>query len=359
MLIPKENIIPDPNNPRKTFDPELLSGLRDSMGGGGPDQPLIVRPTADGKYMIVTGERRWRACVAEEIECVVRELSDRESLETQIREDLQHEDIGDIELGAALHEHMSKYGTTQEAVGRIIGRTATDVSKYISIFLNLSAPCKELYREGRFKFGTAWQLSTLPNSLKQLEIANEVIENNLDVKQATRIVQEAKAHPMKPISEATYEAIKGKDSAKADKAISSIPEPERREETRRALDAYDVPPKLASEVAEKVVSQPERSPQEIIEEIQEAGGASKRALATWKQKDDLSKCIQVTKQMESMSGRLAEFKDLPFKDLPSEKAEGFRTELQNLITTASEALERLRSSGKTTDTEPEAGVAAE
>ena len=348
MKIRKEDIIPDPNQPRLTFDEEKLAGLRVSMNGREPDQPLIVRPIGEGKYMIVTGERRWRACEAEEIECVVRVLNDREALETQFREDQQHEDIGKIELGKALHEYMAEYGATQGAVAKLIGKTDTDVSKYISVSLHLSVPCKELYSEGRLNDYAAWQISTIPGSEMQLEIAIAIIENSLDVNQVRWLVQEAKAHPLKPISEVTQKAIEGKDSARADKAISNIPEPERKEETRRALDAYNVDSRLAPEVAKRVISQPEHSPQEIIEEIQEAESANKRLAGARKGAESSGFSTMVTRQMEIMTNRLKEF-----DSLPTENPEKFLAELQNLVNVAGEALKRLKLPDET-NTEPEA-----
>lgn len=352
MLIPRENIIPDPNNPRKTFDPEMLSELGDSMRGEGPDQPLIVRLIAGEKYMIVTGERRYRADSNENIECVIRDVNDRTARIMQYRENIHRVGVAPIELGKSWVEHRKEYGMTQEALAKEIGLTkgrSTLISRCESMYLNLAGPAKKLFHSGEINQNAAYQLSTIPNSERQLEVGEGLVETKLNDDQTRQVVAEAKKHPMKPASEIVRKVVKEEESVQVEKAISVIPQPERKEETRRAIEAYDVSPKLASKVAEKVVSQPERSPQEVIEEIQEAEGASKRSLAAQKG-DSISKFYDMlTKQMKAMSSRLAEL-----KDLPAENAGEFLVELDKLFNTVSEALGRLNLPDETVATEPEA-----
>jgi len=344
VQIRKENIIPDPNQPRKTFDPELLSELKDSMRGEGPDQPLVVRPIADGKYMIVTGERRYLADENESIECIVREVNEREAREMQFRENMQRENVDVLELGKAYDEYRKKYGATQTTLARVLGVTPTTVSRYESTYLNLSETVKGLLLSREITKDAAYFLSTIPGSERQLEVAAAVAGSDLSVEQARQVITEARDHPRRSIAEVLQRAEKENDSVQIEKAISVIPQPERKEEARTTIEAYGVNPKLAPEIAEAVAQQPERSIQEIVEEVRGTADKDKALLSAQRSKGDSDLCIMIARQMKTMNTRLADL-----KSLPAENAEEFLAGLQILHDTAGETLGRLRLPSKTAE----------
>jgi len=344
MQIHKENIIPDPGQPRKTFDPESLSELKDSMRGEGPDQPLMVRPVADEKYMIITGERRFLADENESIECIVRVVNEKEAREIQFRENLQREGVSHLELGRAYSEYQKKYGGTQTALAKIIGLTPTDISRDESMHHNLFEPIKEMNRNKEIPDSAAYFLSTIPGSERQLEVATAVAESSLGWSLIHQIVREAKTHPMQPITEILQRAEKESDSIRIEKALSVIPQPERKEEARTTIEAYGVNPKLARKIAKAIAQQPERSVQEIVEEIQEAASPSLVQLYARRFKSYSDLCTMMARQMEVMNGRLT-----GIKSLPAENAEEFLVELQILHDTAGEALGRLRPPSETAE----------
>src|SRR4051794_14688105 len=123
--IPVELIQPNPDQPRKHFDPESISLLAHSIADAGVVQPLLVRPLPDGRYELIAGERRWRAACEAQIEtvpAVMRDESDTERLQTALIENVTREELNPVEEARACAALVENLGLTKEDLGRRLGR---------------------------------------------------------------------------------------------------------------------------------------------------------------------------------------------------------------------------------------------
>ena len=132
-------IEPNKSQPRKEFDENALAELADSIAQHGVLQPLLVRPIADGGYQIVAGERRWRAsrmAGLTEVPVVIRELTDSETMELALIENLQREDLSPVEEAMGYKQLMEDYGFSQEQVSKTVGKSRPSVANALRL-LNL------------------------------------------------------------------------------------------------------------------------------------------------------------------------------------------------------------------------------
>lgn len=183
--IPVAFLKPNRFQPRKTFAPEELADLANSIREKGVLQPILVRPVAGAvnAFEIVAGERRWRAAQLaklHDVPAVVRELSDSESLELAIIENVQREDLNAIEEAAAYHELMDRFGHTQEKLAQQVGKSRSHVANTLRL-LNLPESVKAMIRDGRLSAGHARTLIGAPNAEAR---AKAIIEAGLNVRQA-------------------------------------------------------------------------------------------------------------------------------------------------------------------------------
>jgi ParB family chromosome partitioning protein len=161
VQIAVSRIGPNPNQPRKTFDPAALDGLRASISEVGVLVPIIVRVTGD-TYELIAGERRWRAALAanlETIPAIVRQADERESLEVAIIENLQRENLNALEEAMGFAHLMESYGFTQERVSERLGRSRSSVANSLRL-LTLPDGVKALLRSGAITAGHARALLT-------------------------------------------------------------------------------------------------------------------------------------------------------------------------------------------------------
>lgn len=150
-------IEPNANQPRHEFDEQALSQLTDSIARYGVLQPLIVRPLTSGRFQIVAGERRWRAsrrAGLESVPVIVRELSDRETAELALIENLQREDLSPVEEGEGYLTLMNTYGMTQEQVAERVGKSRPAVANAVRL-LSLPPEILSLLSEGKITAGHA------------------------------------------------------------------------------------------------------------------------------------------------------------------------------------------------------------
>ena len=123
LLVPVERLIPNPNQPRRDFQPEALQELAASLRAKGVIQPLIVRALPDGRFEIVAGERRWRAAQLaqlHELPVLVREFTDAEVIEVAIIENIQRAELNAIEEALAFRQLMERFGHTQEKLAEAL-----------------------------------------------------------------------------------------------------------------------------------------------------------------------------------------------------------------------------------------------
>ncbi|MDE7136894.1 MAG: ParB/RepB/Spo0J family partition protein, partial [Ruminococcus sp.] len=129
-------IEPNREQPRKKFSDEAITSLADSIREHGMLQPILVRPLSSGGYQIVAGERRWRAARMlglDEVPVNIRELSDSETMQIAIIENLQRENLNPVEEANGYNELIEKYGMTQDKVAKMVGRSRSSVANAIRI----------------------------------------------------------------------------------------------------------------------------------------------------------------------------------------------------------------------------------
>ena len=194
------DIEPNRDQPRKQFDDASLKELADSIAEHGVIQPLLVRPIGGGIYQIVAGERRWRAsrlAGLTEVPAVVRELSDSETMEIALVENLQREDLDPIEEAEGIAQLIETYSLTQEAAAQKLGKSRPAVANALRL-LHLPQPVREMIRQGKLTQGHARALLSLDDPDAILSAAQVIAEKGLSVREAENLAKEPKSKPKKP-----------------------------------------------------------------------------------------------------------------------------------------------------------------
>ena len=186
-------IIPNKDQPRKTFDEGALQELADSITQHGVLQPLLVRPLPTGGYQLVAGERRWRAsriAGLKEVPVVVKELSDIETMEIAIIENLQREDLNPIEEAEGLQALIDRCGFTQEEVATSVGKSRPAIANSLRL-LKLPGEVREMTKNGEISAGHARALLAFDNEAMIYEVAQNIIKNRLTVRDVERLAKTA------------------------------------------------------------------------------------------------------------------------------------------------------------------------
>lgn len=198
LMVPVEKIVPNPNQPRRDFEPKALQDLADSLRQKGIIQPLIVREIAGGdRFEIVAGERRWRAAqIAQlhELPVIVREFSDSEVLEIAIIENIQRADLNAIEEALAYRQLMDRYGHTQEKIAQALSRSRSHIANLLGL-LSLPDDVQDLVKTRKMSAGHARALITTPNAS---ELARHIVQRGLSVRETELLVRKAAQGPVKP-----------------------------------------------------------------------------------------------------------------------------------------------------------------
>lgn len=194
MLVPIENVHPNPDQPRRHFDVDELNDLAGSIRSKGIIQPLVVRahPEKTGEYEIVAGERRWRAsqlAQLHELPIVVREFSDLDVLEIAIIENIQRADLNPIEEAIGYRQLMDKFGHTQEQMAEALGKSRPHIANVLRL-LALPKDVQAFVINGSLSSGHARALITAPNAS---DLARVVVARGLSVRQTEKLVKEPKA----------------------------------------------------------------------------------------------------------------------------------------------------------------------
>ncbi len=218
--LPLHKIEPNPNQPRRDFDPEELEELAESIRTHGIIQPLTVREMPNGYYQIIAGERRWRAsrlANLTEVPVVVIEADDKKAMELALIENLQRQDLNPIEEAMGYDALMNEYGMTQEEAASRVGKSRPAVANALRL-LSLSEPVLEKVREGALTAGHARAILQLKTEKKQVEAAQKIIALGLSVRQAEMLCKNMTREPEKtpPITlEVNYVAECEKNLSKA------------------------------------------------------------------------------------------------------------------------------------------------
>lgn len=184
-------ITPNKEQPRKTFDETALEELADSIRQHGVLQPLLVRPLASGGYQLVAGERRWRASrLAElkEVPVIIKELSDTEAMEIAIIENLQREDLNPIEEAEGLQALIDKCGYTQEQVATSVGKSRPAITNALRL-LKLPEEVRDMAKDGTISAGHARALLAFDNQPMMIECANQIVSKKLTVRDVEKMAK--------------------------------------------------------------------------------------------------------------------------------------------------------------------------
>ena len=184
-------IVPNKEQPRKTFDETALAELADSIRQHGVLQPLLVRPLANGGYQLVAGERRWRASrMAElkEVPVIIKELSDTEAMEIAIIENLQREDLNPIEEAEGLQALIDKCGYTQEEVAVSVGKSRPAITNSLRL-LKLPQEVRDMAKDGVISAGHARALLAFENQPMMIECAKQIVPKRLTVRDVEKMAK--------------------------------------------------------------------------------------------------------------------------------------------------------------------------
>ena len=178
------------NQPRKNFDEQALNELAESIKTYGIVQPIIVNKK-DNRFVIVAGERRWRAArIAglKTVPCIVKDYSNQEISEIAIIENLQREDLNPIESARAIKNLIDEFNLTQDEVADKIGKSRPAVANTLRL-LTLPENIVSLVENNKISAGHARALLSLDSSVKQKEIALKIIEKNLSVRETENLIK--------------------------------------------------------------------------------------------------------------------------------------------------------------------------
>ncbi|MCI6496094.1 MAG: ParB/RepB/Spo0J family partition protein [Anaeromassilibacillus sp.] len=207
-------IEPNRDQPRKDFDESALAELAHSISQHGVLQPLLVRPLIGGGYQIVAGERRYRACRmagVTEVPVVIRELSDSETMELALIENLQRENLTPIEEAKGFGVLVDEYGMSQEDVSQVVGRSRSAVANSLRL-LNLPKEVSDMVERGEISAGHGRTLLALGSEEEMINAAKQIYEKELSVRQTEKLVKAINAEKDKAQKEDKQERISLKPS---------------------------------------------------------------------------------------------------------------------------------------------------
>ena len=200
--LPLREIEPDPGQPRKTFDDETLAELSASIAEHGLLQPIAVRPKPSGGYLIVAGERRWRAsrmAGLTEVPVIVKDVPDEQAMELALVENMQREDLDPVEEAAGIRELMTRCDLTQEQAARKLGKSRSALANSLRL-LSLPETVLELLKSGFITIGHAKVVLGLPTPELQEEAAQMIADNQLNVRQAEALCKKLAKPAKEPVA---------------------------------------------------------------------------------------------------------------------------------------------------------------
>ncbi len=188
------DIEPNREQPRKQFDETLLAELADSIAQHGVIQPLVVRPLKDGGYQLVAGERRWRAARMAglyEVPVVIKELTDEETIELAMVENLQREDLNPLEEAQGYKYMMEKLSITQEEAAKKVGKSRPAVANALRL-LSLPDEILKMVESKELSPGHARALLSFGTEDEMIAIANLIVKKGLSVREVERLAKQSK-----------------------------------------------------------------------------------------------------------------------------------------------------------------------
>lgn len=222
QLIQVALISANPDQPRRHFDEEKLAELAASIAARGLIQPILLRPRPGGHgYQIIAGERRWRAAQRaqiHELPAIIRELSDAETLELAIVENVQRHDLNAIEEAVAYQKLIDDFGHTQDAVGKLVGKSRSHIANLLRL-LALPDEVRAMVADGRLDMGHARALINAPDPAM---LAQEVIARGLSVRETEKLAKGSKPATAKAPRAAGGGDVSNADIAALERQIGDI-----------------------------------------------------------------------------------------------------------------------------------------
>ena len=199
-LINISDVETNPYQPRTEFDQMALNELSESIKVQGLIQPITVRKQSDGKYQLISGERRLRACKLaglSQIPAYVRTANDQQMLEMALIENIQRENLNAIEIALSFQQMLDECNLKQEQLGERVGKNRTTVTNYLRL-LKLPPAIQISIRDQKISMGHARALISVEQADKQLFIHNEIIEKGLSVRKVEELVRNIGSISAKP-----------------------------------------------------------------------------------------------------------------------------------------------------------------
>ena len=210
------DIMPNANQPRKTFSEEKIDELAKSIKEHGIIQPIVVRKK-DKSYEIVAGERRWRAARKAEltqVPCLIRELSDEQNMLIAIIENMQREDLNPVEEAEGLNQMIATFGMTQEQISRSVGKSRPYIANSLRL-LKLPDYIKEDMAEGRISAAHGRTLIPVEDETVRKALCERIIKEGISVRETERLVSEqGKAKKRRPAAK-----VKNPDVARVEEEL--------------------------------------------------------------------------------------------------------------------------------------------
>jgi ParB family chromosome partitioning protein len=195
--LPAAWLKPGKYQPRTHMDEASLAELADSIRIRGVIQPIIVRPVGGNQYEILAGERRWRAARLaglDRVPAIIREVPDEAALGIGLIENIQREDLNPLEEARGLKRLIDEFKLTHEQVATAIGRSRASVTNLLRM-LELSPLVQEMVQDGRLDMGHARALLGIASRGRQEQLAQDVVDKQLSVRETERLVQQATIAP--------------------------------------------------------------------------------------------------------------------------------------------------------------------
>ncbi|MCB0548065.1 MAG: ParB/RepB/Spo0J family partition protein [Phaeodactylibacter sp.] len=193
-MIPVRAIAPNPDQPRKDFDPEALQELADSLKAYGLIQPVTVRRLGPDAYQLISGERRWKASQLaglEEIPAYVRLANDQEMMEMALVENIQREDLNAMEVAITYQRLIEEFSLRHEDLAQRVGKKRTTITNFLRL-LELPPVVQEAVKEGGLSMGHARALAGLDDFAMQKYLLDKVVKEGISVRALERMVSDYK-----------------------------------------------------------------------------------------------------------------------------------------------------------------------
>lgn len=209
LLVPTDEIIPNPNQPRKVFNQNELDALADSIKNNGIIQPLVVRKNNNDEYELISGERRLRAAVKvglETVPCVLMSVSDNDSALFAIIENIQRDNLNYFEEAESISRLVNDYSMTQEEISKRLGKSQSYLSNKLRL-LRLSDELRSVILENSLSERHARALLRLDSDIDRLKALLEIIEKNMNVSETDKYIDSIMT-PVKQKSRPKFRKLK-------------------------------------------------------------------------------------------------------------------------------------------------------